>query len=448
MAPTATLAPPRFRLTPRQVVAVLDRTRSAELWDELGDFARPEGVAWFRFAGMRSWVIARPDWVRQVLTAPPDVIVRSGTFRRLGVLIGDSLLTTDGPSHRLRRRQMAPAFHHKRLESYAESMVAAAEASADLWRDGQQVDMEREMAGLTMDAIGRAVLGIDGREVAPKVAAALDRLMRALPLLFVPRFEELADRRVPGLGWLRDALGVLHGVAGEAARDSEAELVEALREVTADVPELSREQVSDELLTLLLAGHETTAVLLTWAWWYLDANPDVADRLRAEVAEVIGDRRPSYDDVERLAFTRAVVAETLRLRPPAWMIERQVAGDIDFGGHRPPPGTVLLLPIWVIHRDPQWWTDPLTFDPSRWLTADGTYDEAAPGQPRAAYMPFGAGAHVCIGASFAWTEAVLALAVLVPRWRPTLDAHARVGMRATVTLRPAHGMPMTVHARS
>ena len=441
----APVMPPRFRMTPAQVVATLDRTRSTALWDDIGAFTGDGGLAWFRFAGMTNWVVTRPEWMRQVLTAPPDVIVRSGSFRRLGALIGDSLLTTDGPQHRLRRRQMQPAFHRERLSAYADSMVAAATAAAESWHDGQQVAMEQEMAALTMDAIGRAVLGIDGREIAPRVAAALDRLLRALPLLFVPRFELLARRRVPGLAWLREALGVLHDVAGDAARHSEADLVAALREVTADVPELSEEQVTDELLTLLLAGHETTAVALTWAWWFLDARPDVADRLRREVAEVVGDRAPAYDDVARLSFTQAVVAETLRLRPPAWILERQVAGTIEFGGRRPPIGTMLLLPIWLMHRDSRWWRDPLAFDPSRWLTADGGYDESAPGQPRGAYMPFGAGAHVCIGASFAWTEIVLALAVLVPRWRAVLSSDADIGIRATITLRPANGMPMAVH---
>jgi cytochrome P450 len=442
----ASAAPPRIRLTPRQWVASIDRTKSAELWDEIGRCAEPQGVVWFRFIGTTNWVLTQPEWVRQVLTAPPEVIVRSGNFRRLGVLLGDSVLTTEGAAHRLRRRQLQPAFHRGRLASYAESMVAAATATAESWSDGQHVAMENEMAALTMDAIGRAVLGIDGREVAPRVAEALDRLMKALPLLFVPKFELLANHHVPGLGWLERALGVLYGVAGDAARESQSELVEALRGVTSDVPELSREQVTSELLTLLIAGHETTAVSLTWAWWFLDAHPDVADRLRSEVATVVGDRTPTYDDVERLHFTQAVVAETLRLRPPAWILERQVAGEIQFAGRRPESGTLLLLPIWVMHRDPRWWAEPLTFNPKRWLAADGVYDEAAPGQPRAAYMPFGAGAHVCIGAAFAWTEIVLALAILTRHWRPSLAPEARVEIRASITLRPAHGMPMVVNA--
>ena len=434
-------------MTPWRVFASVDRTRSTRLWDEIGREADADGVAVLRFLGVTNWVITRPDRVRQVLTAPPEIIARSGTFRRLGVLVGDSLLTTDGPAHRLRRRQMQPAFHRRRLEAYAQSMATAASVSADAWRDGQRVPMDKEMASLTMDAIGRAVLGIDGREIAPQVASALDRLMRAMPLLFVPKIEELVNYSVPGLGFLRQALGVLHGVARDAARSSEAELVEALREATAEVPELSQEQVADELLTLLLAGHETTAVALTWAWSFLDAHPEVASRICAEASQVLGSRAPTLDDIERLPYTQAVVAETLRLRPPAWILERQVVGDIDLGGRRPPPRTVLLLPIWVMHRDPRWWNDPLSFDPSRWLTPEQTYDESAPGQPRGAYLPFGAGSHVCIGASFAWTEAVIALAILVPRWKATLAPGASVASRASITLRPAHGLPMTLHAR-
>ncbi len=208
LPPRETL-PPRVRMTPRRILESIDRTRSAGLWDEFGVRAGDGGLAWFRFLGSINWVVTKPEWVRQVLTAPPDMIVRSGNFRRLGVLIGDSLLTTDGPTHRLRRRQMQPAFHRDRMASYADSIVAAARATGAGWRDGRPVAMEREMGTLTMDAIGRAVLGIDGRELAPRVVQAVDRLLRALPLLFVPRIEQLMGRRVPGLGWLRHALAVV-----------------------------------------------------------------------------------------------------------------------------------------------------------------------------------------------------------------------------------------------
>jgi cytochrome P450 len=169
--------------------------------------------------------------------------------------------------------------------------------------------------------------------------------------------------------------------------------------------------------------------------------------MRREIVELIGDRDPTYDDVERLSFTQAVVAETLRIRPAAWINEREVTRDLVLGPYRPAKGDLILVPSWVVQRDARWWSEPEAFRPQRWLDADGRYDEKAPGQPRGAYLPFGAGAHACIGQAFAWTEAVLALAVLVPSWRPSLAPEAKVGIRASVTLRPAYGMPMLLNGR-
>lgn len=440
-------APPRFHFTPRRVWWSFDRVRSPALWDEIGEIARADSIVQFRFAGDRVWVLTDPGWCRQALTAPPNQVARSSSFSKLAIFIGHSLLTTDGTEHRARRRQIQPAFARHRLEAYSDSVVAAAQQTAAAWRDGEPVAMEREMAALTMDAIGRAVLGVDGRAVAPEVGAALDRMMRATALMLIPGFERIVLAPVPGLGWLRQANRVLDAAARDAAEHSRAEFVRALRTPSDGSPGMSTQQVRDELLTLLLAGHETTAMLLTWTWWLLDSHPDVAERMRAEIDTTIGSRRPTFADVDRLSFTQAVVAETLRLRPPAWMLERQVVGEIAFGPHLARPGTLLLIPPWLVHRGPRWWPDPEAFRPERWLDADGRYDEDAPGQPRGGYFPFGAGPHVCIGASFAWIEAVLALAVLAPSWQPRLAAGADVRIRGAITLRPAHGMPMVVSRR-
>jgi len=284
------------------------------------------------------------------------------------------------------------------------------------------------------------VLGLDGREHAESVGDALDRLQRAIALLLVPGTEHLLTSRLPVLRRLREATLQLRGMSDVASR-SDAPFVAALRELSEQGEVLSEEDVRDELLTLLLAGHETTATTLTWAWWLLDHHPQVAERLRAEVATVVGDRTPTYDDVAALPFTTAVVSETLRLRPAAWMIERQVVAPVDLAGIRPPVGTVLLLSPWLLHRSPTSWSDPLSFVPDRWLDAEGRYDDSAPGQPRGAWMPFGAGSHVCVGAAFAWTEAVLVLAALARRWRPTGSDRA-MGTRAGVTVRPAKPMLM------
>jgi len=237
-------------------------------------------------------------------------------------------------------------------------------------------------------------------------------------------------------------LSELREIAGSAA-GSDADLVMALRGCREDGDTLGAQDLTDELLTMLLAGHETTAMTLTWAWWLLDRHTTVTDRMRAELRAALGTRPPAYDDLSALPYTTAVVAETLRLRPPAWIIERQVTGDCELAGLRPPRGTILLVSPWLLHRDPKLWREPDRFLPERWLGAGGRYDEAAPGQPRGAYLPFGAGSHVCVGASFAWAEAVLVLATLARSWRPSGIAD-ELPTRAAVTLRPAHPARMRI----
>jgi cytochrome P450 len=317
-------------------------------------------------------------------------------------------------------------------------MVAAAEETDGSWRGGDVVRMEQEVAALTLSAIGRAVLGLDGRQHADRVGDALDRLQRAIALTLVPGSERLLHSRVPVLTKLRAAIHELNDVAGVAA-DSDAPFVAALRELSASDDQLSPQDLRDELLTLLLAGHETTAGTLTWAWWFLDRHPETADRLRCEVEQVVGQRTMTYDDVADLPFAAAVVSETLRLRPAAWIIEREVVTPIDLAGLQPPVGTILAISPWILHRDPRSWADPLSFVPDRWLDGNGAYDDSAPGQPRGAWLPFGAGSHVCVGSAFAWTEAILVLATLARRWRP-VDSDPAMSMRAGATLRP--GKPM------
>jgi cytochrome P450 len=256
-------------------------------------------------------------------------------------------------------------------------------------------------------------------------------------LMLVPGADRLlrSSVPVPGLGRLRRSVAEFAAIGTEAAA-SDAPLVRALRDAVDQDARLSPEDLRDELLTLLLAGHETTATTLTWAWWFLDRHPELARRVRAEHEAVLAERLPSYDDLEALPLTTAVVAETLRLRPPAWILEREVVGDLDLAGLRPPRRTVLAISPWLLHRDPAVWPDPDAFRPERWLTAAGRYDQNAPGHPRGSYLPFGAGSHVCVGASFAWAEAVLVLATLVRRWCP-VSVVGDPGTRALATVRPA-----------
>lgn len=428
---------PMFR--PGRLRNTIVRTRTLSMFDDLARNAA-NGALEMRLPGERAWLIVDPAAARQALVERADVITRSSRYDRIRVIAGNSLLTTDGPDHHRRRRIIQPTFQPRHVREYAPAMLAAADETNAAWRPGAVVQMEHEMAALTMSAIGRAVLGLDGREHAESVGSALDRLQRAIALLLVPGTEHLLMSRLPVLRRLRAAVVQLRGMSEVASR-SEAPFVTALHELSEQGDVLSDEDVRDELLTLLLAGHETTATTLTWAWWLLDHHPTVADRLRAEVASAVGERALTYDDVAALPFTTAVVSETLRLRPAAWMIERVVVAPVDLAGLRPPVGTVLLVAPWVLHRSPASWTDPLSFVPDRWLDAEGRYDDSAPGQPRGAWLPFGGGSHVCVGAAFAWTEAVLVLASLARRWRPSASDPA-MGTRAGVTVRPSQPMMM------
>jgi cytochrome P450 len=190
-------------------------------------------------------------------------------------------------------------------------------------------------------------------------------------------------------------------------------------------------------MTRLLAGHETTANALTWCWHLLSRHPKVAARLRAELDDL--GRPSSYDDLTALPFTTACIAETMRLYPPAWILEREVTEPIELDGYTIPVGAVVLASQYALHRDPRWWRDPETFDPTRWLTTEGRFDEDAPGQPRGAWFPFGAGTRQCIGESFAWAEAVLVLARLAVHWAPQSLTEPK--LHAAVTLRPEGGLP-------
>jgi cytochrome P450 len=401
------------------------------------------------------YLLNAPDLIRAVFVTHGRHTVKSRGLQNARMLVGDGLLTSEGETHRRQRRLVQPAFHDRRIGRYAEDMAAAADACAGGWEPGQTVDMAAQMSALTLAIAGRTLFGSDLRAESQVILAALSVSMAAYRRLLIPgahvllRLRLRSTRRTFEAGDRLDAV-VRRVIAGrrsragaEAAGEGSDVLSLLLGASDAGDP-MSEEQLRDEVMTLLIASHETTAIALTWTWRLLAEHPDVADELRAELGSVLGDRRPAYADVPALSLTRAVFAETMRLYPPAWVMGRRVTADMELAGWPVPAGSTCLASQWALHRDPRFWDDPLGFRPERWLRPDRQFDQSAPGQPRGAWFPFGMGSRVCVGEQFAWVEGTLVLATLAREWAPRTAAGHRIRVRPAITLRPAGGMPMVL----
>jgi cytochrome P450 len=404
-------------------------------------------VATFRMGKRRFYVLSHPDLVRDVLVTHHRNFIKSYALQRARVLLGHGLLTSENPLHMRQRRLAQPAFHRDRVAAMARTMVRYAEETAARWRPGMEVDAGTEMNRLTLAIAGETLLGAGVQDEADEIRVALTDALGLFNRLHNP-FGELLDRiPVPGTIRMRRARERLDATiyriiaqrrASGDPRDDLLGMLLAARDEEADGAGMTDEQLRDELLTIFLAGHETTANALAWTWLLLAEHPAVEARLHDELRTVLGGRAPAAEDYPALPFTRAVLAESMRIRPPAWTIGRQPLEDFEAGGYRIRAGSIVLVSPWIVQRDPRWWSDPEAFQPERWTAPDF---EAS--LPRFAYFPFGGGPRKCIGEGFAWMEGVLALATLAGRWRLRLVPGARVLAEPRITLRPV-GLRMRV----
>jgi cytochrome P450 len=428
--------------------SLFDRRRSIAMFEAVA--SRYPDVAEIHIAGRKLWLISDAALARGVLVDHGRSVSKGEGLRVVQWVLGNGILTNEDPvSHRRNRRLIQRAFSASRMRAYCEVMVAAAQRAESRWAVDGTVEIVEEMGRITLDVVGRTLLGDETDHDAPAVIEALSVVVKHFGLGFVPGAAKLMDTRLPAAVRIRAAIASMHAtvsrIVSEHRTDPGAsdDMVASLLAASEDGESLSEEQVRDETLTLMLAGFETTANALSWTWWLLDSEPDAAAQLRREIDQVLGDASATYEDLPRLAYATAVIAETMRLRPPAWMIEREVREPITVGAYVAPVGTTMLTSPWILHHDARsWGEDVATFRPNRWINADGTFDPNAPGQPRGAYMPFGAGSRICIGESFAWAEAVLVLVTLARRWAPTTEPDQRIGMWAAVTLRPHPGIKM------
>jgi cytochrome P450 len=406
-----------------------------------------------RLLWRRTVVVNEPSGIKHVLLDNAANYRKSELMRRLlGPGLGRGLLTSDGEPWRRHRRIMAPSFDHRSIVGYAPLMVEVAAdllAKWDALPDRAETDVATDMMHLTLQIISRAMFSSDSDEIVHIVAEGVERYQASMrPTLFdllalpdfLTRIRRRRARKYFGkFDRVVDRLLAARSRPDGQPKDLLARLIAARDEETGGG--MTAEEVRDQVVTIFMAGHETTAVALTWTWYLLSQHPAVEGKLHAELDAVLAGRTPGYDDLANLPYTRMVIEESMRLYPPAHTLARQaVAADEVLGVTVPAGGMVLIAP-WLIHRKASLWPEHERFDPERFAP------ERSAGRPRFAYIPFGAGPRVCIGAAFAMTEAMLILALIAQRFSLRLTPGHPVEPQGLITLRARHGMKMQLRRR-
>jgi cytochrome P450 len=393
--------------------------------------AREQGdVAMFKLGRTDAVLLSHPDHVRQVLVDRAGDFTKGRLMQRARRLLGDGLLTSEGDIHRQQRRRIQPVFTRERLQQYAALVPGLAASQISRWQASIPIRVDTEMDTLAMRVVVRALLGANIEAEAPALLGALRRLARWAPLLAAPGGTILENIRVPGFGRLADAIQLIESVIERKIEEGRTEgaLLGALMSLQ-DGSGMSNRLVRDEVMTIFLAGHDTTSAALTWIWLLLGHHTDVAQRVHDELASVLGGREHQVTDLERLPYAGAVVKETLRLYPPIGRIGRRPLRDLDLDPPNLRKDTAVFLSPFVTGRDPRWFPAPDSFRPERW-------SEPEAGRPRFAWFPFGAGPRSCIGEQFARMVLSLAVATIAQRWRLQPMTVELPRVRSLLTLKP------------
>lgn len=391
-----------------------------------------------------------PELVKEVLINQHQNFTKERTQQRMKILVGEGLITSEGKFHQRQRHLSQPAFHRQRIAGYAATMVDRAARWREAWeaRAPGPIDVALEMMHLSLSIVGKTLFGSDVESEVAEIAEEVNAIMRLYRFLVaLPGAEFLLDYPIPGLLRFRRARARLHSTVyrmvdehrGGADRGDLLSMLLAAR--YEDGQGMTDEQLRDEVITIFLAGYETTANALTWTWYLLSQNPAAESRLHAELDAVLGGRLPTVEDVPALRYTRMVVSESMRLYPPAWAMGRRATCDIAIEDYLLPAGTSFFMTQFLMHRNPRYFPDPLRFDPERFAP------ESESSRPRFAYFPFGGGKRQCIGESFAWTELVLLVATIAQHWKLRLMPGHPVQPQPLITLRPQYGMQMLLEKR-
>ncbi len=404
-----------------------------------------------RFFYVPAYFLYHPDHIEYVLATNSRNFIKPLSFRTpfFNRLVGNGLLTSEGEFWRRQRRLAQPAFHRERINAYARIMVRDTEEMLATWRDGEIRDTHRDMMRLTMEVVTHTLFNANVSDDADKVARALAILVE--PFSSQATLKWILDNRLPTptnrrfhkvAAQLDEVVYRIIGQRRAGNGQDQGDLLSMLLQAhDEDGSQMTDKQLRDEVITLFLAGQETTALTLVWAWYLLAQHPEVETKFWQELDEVLQGRAPEASDVPQLKFTEMIAKESMRLYPPAYVVGREAVEECEIGGYLVPPRTQVFMPTWVVHRDPRFFEEPDQFKPERWTP------EFINNLPKYAYFPFGGGPRVCIGNTFAMMEIVLLMATIAQKFRLSLVTKHPVELQPAMSLRPRNGIRMKIEQR-
>lgn len=416
----------------------------------LTELSKLGDVTTFKMGGQRAFFVNHPDLIRDLLVTNHHKFIKGRALQRAKTLLGNGLLTSEKDFHLRQRRMIAPAFHRQKINEYARAMIEFGGKTSNQWRDGETRDIDKEIMRLTLNIVGKTLFGASVEDDAGEIGAAMTTLVSMFSLLLLPFAEILEKLPLPHARRFKRAKETLDEVIYkiiDERRASHRDTGDLLSMLLLAQDEegggrMTDEQIRDECLTLFLAGHETTANALTWTFYLLSQNPEAEAKFHAELDAVLGGKILTPGDYPRLKYSEQILAESMRLFPPAWALGRLAAEEHEFAGFEIPKNSLVLASTYVMHRDARFWANAGKFIPERWETL--SIKEAG---NKFIYFPFSRGVRSCIGEAFAWTEGVLLLAALGRHWKLRLAPEQKIALQPLITLRPKFGMKMILQKR-
>jgi cytochrome P450 len=442
----------------------------------LSTIAREYGeISYFKLGPEHVYLINNPDYIEKVLIYDHRNFKKGKRLQTAKIVLGEGLVTSEGDFHNHQRRLIQPIFHPKQIMIYSNIMTDYAVRMRNRWKDGSTVDISEEMMRLTLGIICKSVLNYDVESEAQEVGKALTtvrnyskrlqspigQVLNKIPILPAPKRAREARKKLDSLvyGLISDRRQQEESGSEMRYDDLLSRLMQAQESNTANHVsnngisststsptstsdgKMSDKQVRDEVMTIFIAGHETTSNALTWTFYMLSQYPNVERKLHDEIELVLGNRIPTADDIPKLQYTEMVLRESMRIYPPVWTMGRRIENDYSVGEYTIPAGSSILMCQYVMHHDPRYYEKPEEFNPDRWT------DDFKTRLPRFSYFPFGGGIRGCIGESFAWMEGVLIIATIAQEWSMHLVPSQRIKLDPAITLRSKYGMKMKLSQR-